>query len=179
MLAVGDVSGHDIEGRRHHGQLRNWSAATRSAATTRLARVLSQLDKALRGLRVPPPRHGRAGRLRRDDDRYTLAFSTRVIRPRWVLMPDGSVGGVVDHAGTAARPGLGATSAPPTGARSRRARPWCSTPTAWSRRRGRLLDDGIALIEQVLRDNPAVPARSCAAGCSRRPAAAPTTSPCY
>ncbi len=156
MLAVGDVSGHDIEAAATMGQLRNLVRGDAFGRDDESGPLLSQLDKALRGLRVPATATVVLARLRREQDGYTLSYSNAGHPPPLLLRPDGSV----EVWWTTPEPLLGLVSRNERATHTRTAPPG-STLVLYTdglvETPGRLLDDGIALVEQALRDNAELP----------------------
>jgi len=156
MLAVGDVSGHDIEAAATMGQLRNLVRGDAFGRDDEAGPLLSQLDRALRGLRVPASATVVLARLRREDDAYTLSFSNAGHPPPLLLLPDGSV----EVWWTTPEPLLGLVLRNER-ATHKRTIPRGATLVLYTdglvETPGRLIDDGIALVEQALRDNAAAP----------------------
>jgi GAF domain-containing protein len=91
VLAVGDVSGHDIEAAATMGQLRNLVRGDAYGRDDEPGTVLIQLDRAVRGLRVPAAATAVLARLRRDGDGYSVSFSNAGHPPPVLLRPDGEV----------------------------------------------------------------------------------------
>jgi serine phosphatase RsbU (regulator of sigma subunit) len=91
MLAVGDVSGHDIEAAATMGQLRNLVRGDAYGRDDEPGTLLSQLDRAVRGLRVPAAATAVLARLRPDGDDYAVEFSNAGHPPPVLLRPDGEV----------------------------------------------------------------------------------------
>lgn len=156
MLAVGDVSGHDIEAAATMGQLRNLVRGDAFGRDDEPGPLLSQLDRALRGLRVPASATVVLARLRREGDAYTLAYSNAGHPPPLLLLPDGTVevwwstpepllGLVLRNERTTHR-----RTIPPGATLVLYTDGLVETP-------GRLIDDGIALVERALRDNAGLP----------------------
>jgi GAF domain-containing protein len=156
MLAVGDVSGHDIEAAATMGQLRNLVRGDAFGRDDEAGPLLSQLDQALRGLRVPASATVVLARLRRESDAYTLSFSNAGHPPPLLLLPDGSV----DVWWTTPEPLLGLVLRNER-ATHKRTIPRGATLVLYTdglvETPGRLIDDGIALVEQALRDNAGLP----------------------
>lgn len=156
MLAVGDVSGHDIEAAATMGQLRNLVRGDAFGRDDEPGPLLSQLDRALRGLRVPASATVVLARLRRVRDGYTLSYSNAGHPPPLLLLPDGTV----EVCWTPPEPLLGLVLG---GERATHVRtiPAGATLVLYTdglvETPGRLIDDGIALVEQALRDNAEEP----------------------
>src|SRR3954452_19410428 len=91
MLAVGDVSGHDIEAAATMGQLRNLVRGDAYGRDDEPGPLLGQLDRAVHGLRVPAAATLVLARLRRDGDAYLVSFSTAGHPPPVLMRPDGEV----------------------------------------------------------------------------------------
>jgi GAF domain-containing protein len=91
MLAVGDVSGHDIEAAATMGQLRNLVRGDAYGRDDEPGPLLTQLDRAVRGLRVPAAATAVLARLRRAGDSYSVTFSNAGHPPPVLLRPDGQV----------------------------------------------------------------------------------------
>jgi GAF domain-containing protein len=92
MLAVGDVSGHDIEAAATMGQLRNLVRGDAYARDDEPGPLLVQLDRAVRGLRVPAAATLVLARLRVDGDgAYAVSFANAGHPPPILLRPDGEV----------------------------------------------------------------------------------------
>jgi serine phosphatase RsbU (regulator of sigma subunit) len=91
MLAVGDVSGHDIEAAATMGQLRNLVRGDAYGRDDEPGPLLTQLDRAVRGLRVPAAATAVLARLRRVGGDYTVSFSNAGHPPPLLLRPDGEV----------------------------------------------------------------------------------------
>jgi GAF domain-containing protein len=156
MLAVGDVSGHDIEAAATMGQLRNLVRGDAFGRDDEPGPLLSQLDRALRGLRVPAAATVVLARLRREGDGYTLSYSNAGHPPPLLLLPDGRV----EVWWTNPEPLLGLTSRSERATHQRRI-PRGATLVLYTdglvEMPGRLLDDGILLVEQALRNNAELP----------------------
>ncbi|WP_240669870.1 GAF domain-containing SpoIIE family protein phosphatase [Actinoplanes solisilvae] len=91
MLAVGDVSGHDIEAAATMGQVRNLVRGDAYGREDEPGPLLAQLDRALHGLQVPAAATAVLARLRRDHDDYLLSFANAGHPPPVLLRPDGEV----------------------------------------------------------------------------------------
>lgn len=91
MLAVGDVSGHDIEAAATMGQLRNLVRGDAFGRDDEPGPLLTQLDRAVRGLRMPAAATLVVARLRSAGDSYTVSFSNAGHPPPVLLRPDGEV----------------------------------------------------------------------------------------
>jgi GAF domain-containing protein len=91
MLAVGDVSGHDIEAAATMGQVRNLVRGDAYGRDDAPGRLLAQLDRALHGLGVPAAATAVLARLRRDASGYALEFANAGHPPPVLLRPDGEV----------------------------------------------------------------------------------------
>ena len=156
MLAVGDVSGHDIEAAATMGQLRNLVRGDAFGRDDEPGPLLSQLDKALRGLRVPAAATVVLARLRREEAAYSLSFSNAGHPPPLVLFPDGTV----EVWWTKPEPLLGLVARNER-ATHKRTLPAGATLVLYTdglvEIPGRLLDDGIAVVEQTLREHADLP----------------------
>jgi len=91
MLAVGDVSGHDIEAAATMGQVRNLVRGDAYGRDDAPGQLLAQLDRALHGLRVPAAATAVLARLWRDGDDYAVAFANAGHPPPVLLRHDGEV----------------------------------------------------------------------------------------
>ncbi|MEV4639265.1 SpoIIE family protein phosphatase [Actinoplanes sp. NPDC049548] len=91
MLAVGDVSGHDIEAAATMGQLRNLVRGDAYGRDDEPGPLLTQLDRAVRGLRVPAAATAVLARVRRNDAGYDVTFANAGHPPPLLLRPDGTV----------------------------------------------------------------------------------------
>ncbi|WP_082772372.1 SpoIIE family protein phosphatase [Actinoplanes sp. TFC3] len=91
MLAVGDVSGHDIEAAAAMGQLRNLVRGDAYARDDEPGNLLSRLDLAVRGLNMGIAATAVLARVRRNVDTYELTFSNAGHPPPLLLRPDGKV----------------------------------------------------------------------------------------
>jgi GAF domain-containing protein len=156
MLAVGDVSGHDIEAAATMGQVRNLVRGDAYGRQDEPGPLLAQLDRALHGLGVPAAATAVLARIRRAGDHYHVAFSNAGHPPPIVLTPDGDI-----HIWwETPEPLLGLL---PRAARTTHHRdvPPGSTLMLYTdglvEHPARLIDDGIARIRHVLQDNAALP----------------------
>ena len=156
MLAVGDVSGHDIEAAATMGQLRNLVRGDAYARDDEPGPLLTHLDRAVQGLRVPTAATAVLARLRRDRDDYSVSFSNAGHPPPILLRPDGDV----DVWWEAAEPLLGLHPRA-TRATHRRSVPSGSTLLLYTdglvEDPAQLIDEGIGRIVGVLRGNAGVP----------------------
>jgi serine phosphatase RsbU (regulator of sigma subunit) len=91
MLAVGDVSGHDIEAAATMGQVRNLVRGDAYGRDDEPGPLLSQLDRALHGLSMPAAATAVLARLRKSESDYELTFSNAGHPPPVLLRPDGEV----------------------------------------------------------------------------------------
>ncbi|MEV8505139.1 SpoIIE family protein phosphatase [Actinoplanes sp. NPDC051475] len=91
MLAVGDVSGHDIEAAATMGQLRNLVRGDAYGRDDEPGPLLTQLDRAVRGLRVPAAATAVLARVRRAGPAYEVTFANAGHPPPLLMRPDGSV----------------------------------------------------------------------------------------
>jgi GAF domain-containing protein len=169
MLAVGDVSGHDIEAAATMGQLRNLVRGDAYARDDEAGQLLTQLDRAVRGLRVPTAATAVLARLRRDHDDYSVSFSNAGHPPPILLRPDGEV----DVWWEPSEPLLGLLPRA-NRATHRRSVPAGSTLVLYTdglvEDPAELIDDGIGRITDVLRGNAHLPGEEL---CSRLIGAAP------
>jgi GAF domain-containing protein len=152
MVAVGDVSGHDIEAAATMGQLRNLVRGDAYGRDDGAGPLLTQLDRAVRGLRMPATATAVLARLRD----HTVSFSNAGHPPPLLLRPDGQV----DVWWTKPEPLLGLASAGPRRTHVRRVPPG-STLLLYTdglvEDPGRLIDDGIERVAAVLRGNAEAP----------------------
>ncbi|KHD79050.1 stage II sporulation protein E [Actinoplanes utahensis] len=91
MVAVGDVSGHDIEAAAGMGQLRNLVRGDAYGRNDEPGELLTALDQALFGLRVGASATMVLARVRRSRAGYTVGFANAGHPPPLLLLPDGSV----------------------------------------------------------------------------------------
>jgi GAF domain-containing protein len=156
MLAVGDVSGHDIEAAATMGQLRNLVRGDAYGRDDEPGPLLTQLDKAVRGLRVRATATAVLARIRREGDAYTVAYSNAGHPPPMLLLPDGTV----EVWWSTPEPLLGLTSRKER-ATHRRTVPAGATLLLYTdglvEHPGHLLDDGIARVAEALRGETELP----------------------
>jgi GAF domain-containing protein len=154
MLAVGDVSGHDIEAAAMMGQLRNLVRGDAYGRDDEPGGLLVQLDRAVRGLRMPAAATAVLARLRPAGAAYRLRFANAGHPPPVLLRPDG----VVEIWWTTPEPLLGLT-AHATRSTHERVVPAGSTLLLYTdglvEVPRRLLDEGIDRVAGILRDNAA------------------------
>ncbi len=91
MLAVGDVSGHDIEAAASMGQLRNLVRGDAYGRDDEPGLLLARLDRSMRGLDLPMAATAVLARVRRVPGGFDVAFSNAGHPPPLLLLPDGSV----------------------------------------------------------------------------------------
>ena len=91
MVAVGDVSGHDIEAAATMGQLRNLIRGDAYGRDEEPGALLSALDHALHGLRVPASATAVLARIRRSWSGCAVGFANAGHPPPLLLLPDGEV----------------------------------------------------------------------------------------
>ncbi|SNS08139.1 Serine phosphatase RsbU, regulator of sigma subunit [Actinoplanes regularis] len=91
MVAVGDVSGHDIEAAAMMGQLRNLVRGDAYGRDDEPGALLTQLDLALHGLRVPAAATVVLARVRQSWSGYAISFANAGHPPPLLLLPDGRV----------------------------------------------------------------------------------------
>jgi GAF domain-containing protein len=91
MLAVGDVAGHDIEAAATMGQLRNLVRGDAYGSDDEAGPLLTQVDRAVQGLRIHTAATAVLARVRRDAGAYTVHFSNAGHPPPLLLLPDGTV----------------------------------------------------------------------------------------
>ena len=152
MLAVGDVSGHDIEAAATMGQLRNLVRGDAYGRDDDAGPLLTQLDRAVRGLRMPANATAVLARLRD----HTVTFSNAGHPPPLLLRPDGEV----EVWWTAPEPLLGLALSQPRRTHRRRVPPG-STLLLYTdglvEEPAQLIDSGIERVAGVLRGNPETP----------------------
>ena len=156
MLAVGDVSGHDIEAAAAMGQLRNLVRGDAFGRDDEPGPLLAQLDRAVRGLNVSAAATAVLARVRRDGDDFLVSFANAGHPPPLLLRPDGEV----EIWWETPEPLLGLL---PRGERKTHLRrvPAGSTLLLYTdglvEARGQLLDAGIARVQAALRGNAKLP----------------------
>ncbi len=91
VVAVGDVSGHDIEAAATMGQLRNLVRGDAYGRDDAAGELLAQLDRAVHGLAMHTSATAVLARIRRAGDAYTVSWSNAGHPPPALLYPDGSV----------------------------------------------------------------------------------------
>ncbi|MEV0895912.1 SpoIIE family protein phosphatase [Actinoplanes sp. NPDC049802] len=91
VVAVGDVSGHDIEAAATMGQLRNLVRGDAYGRDEEPGALLTALDNALHGLRVPASATMVLARVRKAATGYSISFGNAGHPPPLLLLPDGSV----------------------------------------------------------------------------------------
>jgi serine phosphatase RsbU (regulator of sigma subunit) len=153
MLAVGDVSGHDIEAAATMGQLRNLVRGDAYGRDDAPGPLLSQLDRAVRGLRMPAAATVILARLRAAGDAYRISFSNAGHPPPLLLRPDGEV----EVWWTVPEPLLGLIARSNRSTHERIVPPG-STLVLYTdglvEEPGQLLDEGIDRVAGILRGNP-------------------------
>jgi GAF domain-containing protein len=163
MLAVGDVSGHDIEAAATMGQLRNLVRGDAYGRDDEPGPLLTQLDRAVCGLRVSAAATAVLARLRRAGDDYSVSFSNAGHPPPVLLRPDGQV----EIWWETPEPLLGLI---PRASRATHRRAVMAGSTLLLYTDGlvedpaRLIDEGIARIKNILQGNADLPAEEL---CSR------------
>jgi GAF domain-containing protein len=158
MLAVGDVSGHDIEAAATMGQLRNLVRGDAYARDDEPGPLLAQLDRAVRGLGVPAAATAVLARMRRStgDPGFTVTFANAGHPPPILLRPDGTA----DIWWERPEPLLGLV---PRTRRTTHTRVAPAGSTLLLYTDGliedpvRLIDEGIARLAETLHDNAALP----------------------
>ncbi|GIF06774.1 GAF domain-containing SpoIIE family protein phosphatase [Actinoplanes siamensis] len=156
MVAVGDVSGHDIEAAATMGQLRNLVRGDAYGRSDEPGVLLTQLDQALHGLRVPAAATAVLARVRQSWSGYAISFANAGHPPPLLLLPDGRV----QVWWVPPEPLLGL---PPPNARTTTVRyvPPGSTLVLYTdglvEDRDQLLDDGVARLAERLRESSAYP----------------------
>ncbi|MBB4695048.1 GAF domain-containing SpoIIE family protein phosphatase [Paractinoplanes abujensis] len=157
ILAVGDVSGHDIEAAATMGQVRNLVRGDAYGRADDPGPLLAQLDRALHGLHVPAAATAVLARLTREGDDYVIAFANAGHPPPVLLRPDGEV----EVWWESPEPLLGLLPRDHRTTHRRRVAPG-STLLLYTdglvEHPAHLIDDGIARIRAVLRGNAALPA---------------------
>ena len=156
MLAVGDVSGHDIEAAATMGQVRNLVRGDAYGRDDDPGALLAQLDRALHGLRVPAAATAVLARLRHDDQGCHVTFANAGHPPPLLLRPDGEV----EIWWETPEPLLGLVPRDDRTTHHRRV-PAGSTLLLYTdglvEHPAHLIDDGIERMRAVLRDHPGLP----------------------
>ncbi|GAA1603053.1 GAF domain-containing SpoIIE family protein phosphatase [Actinoplanes couchii] len=159
MVAVGDVSGHDIEAAATMGQLRNLVRGDAYGRDEEPGALLTDLDRTLYGLHVPASATAVLARVRRSASGYKISFANAGHPPPLLLQPDGSV--QVWWVPPEPLLGLGLPLREPR-TTARRWVPPGSTLILYTdglvEDREQLLDEGIARLSEVLRANAGRPA---------------------
>jgi GAF domain-containing protein len=157
MLAVGDVSGHDIEAAATMGQVRNLVRGDAYGRDDEPGPLLAQLDRALHGLGMPAAATAVLARVRRDADGYDLTFSNAGHPPPVLLGPDGAA----EIWWEAPEPLLGLLPREERSTHRRRVRPG-STLLLYTdglvEHPAQLIDDGVRRIREVLLSCAGLPA---------------------
>ncbi|XVV13798.1 SpoIIE family protein phosphatase [Actinoplanes sp. CA-131856] len=157
MLAVGDVSGHDIEAAATMGQVRNLVRGDAYGREDAPGPLLAQLDRALHGLHVPAAATAVLARLRREGDDYLVSFANAGHPPPLLLRPDGEV----EIWWETPEPLLGLLPRDPRTTHRRRV-PAGSTLVLYTdglvEDPAHLIDEGIARLHKVLRGASTLPA---------------------
>jgi serine phosphatase RsbU (regulator of sigma subunit) len=152
MVAVGDVSGHDIEAAATMGQVRNLIRGDAYGRTEAPGPLLARLDQTLHGLGVPAAATAVLARLCRDGDGYEVGFANAGHPPPLLLRPDGAV----DVWWETPEPLLGLMPRTERSTHHRRVRPG-STLLLYTdglvEHPAQILDDGIARVRAVLHGN--------------------------
>jgi serine phosphatase RsbU (regulator of sigma subunit) len=169
ILAIGDVSGHDIEAAATMGQVRNLVRGDAYGRDDAPGPILGQLDRALHGLRVPAAATAVLARVRREGDAFRVSFANAGHPPPVLLCPDGSV----DVWWETPEPLLGLIPRVDRTTHHRQVRAG-STLLLYTdglvEHPARLIDEGINRLRDVLRGNAGRPAEEL---CSRLIEAAP------
>ncbi|GIF41007.1 serine phosphatase RsbU (regulator of sigma subunit) [Actinoplanes xinjiangensis] len=157
VVAVGDVTGHDIEAAATMGQLRNLVRGDAYGRDEEPGALLTALDQALHGLRVPASATAVLARVRTCWSGYEVGFANAGHPPPLLLLPDGQV----QVWWVPPEPLLGLPPRDEPRTTARRFVPAGSTLVLYTdglvEDREQLLDDGIARLSAVLRENAARP----------------------
>ena len=169
ILAVGDVSGHDIEAAATMGQVRNLVRGDAYGRDDSPGTLLGQLDRALHGLRVPAAATAVLARVSREGDGFRVTFANAGHPPPVLLCPDGTV----DVWWESPEPLLGLIPRVDRTTHHRRVQAG-STLLLYTdglvEHPARLIDDGIDRLREVLRGNVGRPTEEL---CTRLIEAAP------
>jgi GAF domain-containing protein len=153
VVAVGDVSGHDIEAAATMGQLRNLVRGDAYGRDEEPGALLTALDQTLHGLRVPASATAVLARVRTCWSGYEVGFANAGHPPPLLLLPDGEV----QVWWVPPEPLLGLPPRDEPRTTARRFVPAGSTLILYTdglvEDREQLLDDGIARLSAVLREN--------------------------
>lgn len=175
MVAVGDVSGHDIEAAATMGQLRNLVRGDAYGRDEEPGALLTDLDRTLLGLHVPASATAVLARVRRSASGYKVSFANAGHPPPLLLQPDGTV--QVWWVPPEPLLGLGLPTLREPRTTAQRWVPPGSTLILYTdglvEDREQLLDDGIERVSEVLRANAG---RSADDLCTRLLGAAPRRS---
>ncbi|MEU8656193.1 GAF domain-containing SpoIIE family protein phosphatase [Actinoplanes philippinensis] len=153
VVAVGDVSGHDIEAAATMGQLRNLIRGDAYGRDEEPGALLTALDQTLHGLRVSASATAVLARVRTCWSGYEVGFANAGHPPPLLLLPDGQV----QVWWVPPEPLLGLPPRDEPRTTARRFVPAGSTLILYTdglvEDREQLLDDGIARLSAVLREN--------------------------
>ncbi|WP_229071938.1 GAF domain-containing SpoIIE family protein phosphatase [Actinoplanes sp. DH11] len=156
VVAVGDVAGHDIEAAATMGQMRNLVRGNAYGRLDDPGVLLSDLDQALQGLRVPGAATAVLARVCRSWSGWSVSFASAGHPPPLLLLPDGTV----QTWWVPPEPLLGLPPREPRST-SHRFVPPGSTLVLYTdglvEDRERLLDEGVAAIAEVLRAGAGLP----------------------
>ncbi|MEV6299598.1 SpoIIE family protein phosphatase [Actinoplanes sp. NPDC051861] len=151
VVAVGDVSGHDIEAAATMGQLRNLVRGDAYGRDEEPGALLSALDQALHGLAVPASATAVLARIRASWSGYAVSFANAGHPPPLLLLPNGEV----QVWWVPPEPLLGLPPREPR-TTAKRFVPAGSTLVLYTdglvEDREQLLDDGVARVSEVLRE---------------------------
>ncbi|WP_089156911.1 SpoIIE family protein phosphatase [Micromonospora sp. NBS 11-29] len=91
VAAIGDVAGHDIEAAATMGQLRNLVRGNAYGRDDPVEELVANLDRAIRGLRVPTVATAVLARIRPDADGLRVCWCNAGHPPPLLLRTDGTV----------------------------------------------------------------------------------------